>query len=61
MEMKNFEDEAYEEINTNRCLIGQDDINNYADNIQAEITNNPQSWFPGEEEEYNVSYIYIYI
>ena len=60
MEMKNFDDTTVEEINTNRCLIGQDDIENHVDNVQAEIANNPQLWFPGEEEEYNVSYIYIF-
>ena len=61
MEINNFEDEVHEEITNNRSNISQNDINNYADNIHEEITNNPQLWFPGEEEEFNVSYIYIYI
>ena len=60
-EINKFEEDHNEEIETNRCLISQNDINNYVANLQEEIDNYPQLWYPGEDDEYNVSYIYIYI
>ena len=61
MEINRFEEDQREEKTTNKCLISQEDMNNYAANIHEEISNIPQLWFPGEEDDFNVSYIYIYI